>query len=613
MYERNAIVLERYFDNLFGYDEKNNLKDNYLKYSNLVECSEKYKIATDSEDKIMQEYDEMAKEIKNIQKNQETLSQKNVKLNQERDIIFQNIAEESENIEKLFENLNKSLDDNNSKIRQNEQRFVEVIANFTEKSNIRNELGKERKQVESDYSKALSESFEIHKNLNKDKLENANSLIENSSEVEKELYEKIKKNGEKEKVPFDNTAIKSAIKLEVNIQKKEIEILCNINEKTNRLFLEIKNNALKIERHQKQIKDSKAKLEFLNGLKEYVVQFLDNERLAAVNGENEHKKQMKEACKNFEDDLIQINNMYELLLREISSKANKKMYKELYNAQYLKDLEKSADEFEKKISTLNLYGTIIDPNHWRVDGMKKIYTIFRDNVTQVYGRDLSEFEIKEEDNDDEEDDITVKEIPTIDTKINEKKEAKLEDLKVDDAISKDKQKKKNQPKEEEKTNEEEFDEKIDMILGFNKKDSKINSPNNEIFKFEMQNDEIINQEDEKLDLENDGFWDDEDLDEEDAEDIDLEDEDIEENILDEDIDDELEDEEFLDDYDDEIDEKEEVNIIHDTEDNPWKEEISSKDKKENDKKENDKKLKKSNDKNNKTTGRSKGLLSKFIK
>lgn len=610
MYERNAIVLERYFDNLFGYDEKNNLKDNYLKYSNLVECSEKYKVATDSEDKIMQEYDEMAKEIKNIQKNQETLSQKNVKLNQERDMIFQNIAEESENIEKLFENLNKSLDDNNSKIRQNEQRFVEVIANFTEKSNIRNELGKERKQVESNYSKALSESLEIHKNLNKDKLENANNIIENSSDIEKELNEKIKKNGEKEKVPFDNTAIKNAIKLEVNIQKKEIEILCNINEKTNRLFLEIKNNALKIERHQKQIKDSKAKLEFLNGLKEYVVQFLDNERLAAVNGENEHKKQMKEACKNFEDDLIQINNMYELLLREISSKANKKMYKELYNAQYLKDLEKSAYEFEKKISTLNLYGTIIDPNHWRVDGMKKIYTIFRDNVTQVYGRDLSEFEIKEEDNDDEEDDITVKEIPTIDTKINEKKEAKLEDLKVDDAISIDKQKKKNQPKEEEKTNEEEFDEKIDMILGFNKKDSKINSQNNEIFKFEMQNDEIINQEDEKLDLENDGFWDDEDLDDEDAEDIDWEDKDIEENILDEDIDDDkLEDEEFLDDYDEEINEKEEVNIIHDAENNPWKEEeIFSKGKKEN-----GKKNKKSNDKNNKTNGKPKGLLSKFIK
>ena len=58
MYERNAIVLERYFDNLFGYDEKNNLKDNYLKYSNLVECSEKYKVATD---KNIKKYPKLSK------------------------------------------------------------------------------------------------------------------------------------------------------------------------------------------------------------------------------------------------------------------------------------------------------------------------------------------------------------------------------------------------------------------------------------------------------------------------------------------------------------------------------------------------------------------------
>ena len=29
MYERNAIVLERYFAKLFGYDEKSNIKNNY--------------------------------------------------------------------------------------------------------------------------------------------------------------------------------------------------------------------------------------------------------------------------------------------------------------------------------------------------------------------------------------------------------------------------------------------------------------------------------------------------------------------------------------------------------------------------------------------------------
>ena len=43
MYERNAIVLERYFDHLFGYDIKNNLKTNFKEYSELVKSLEEYK------------------------------------------------------------------------------------------------------------------------------------------------------------------------------------------------------------------------------------------------------------------------------------------------------------------------------------------------------------------------------------------------------------------------------------------------------------------------------------------------------------------------------------------------------------------------------------------
>ena len=572
MYERNAIVLERYFNKLFGYDEKNNLKDSYLKYSNLVDCSEKYNEATDSEDKIMQEYDEMANEIKSIQKNQELLSQKSIKLHQERDIIFQNIAEESKNIKKLFEDLDRNIDENNEKMKQNEQKFVNVIANFSEKSDVRNNLGKERKKVESDYSRALNEALEVHKNINKDKLQNAHNLIENSAEAEKELYEKIKKNGENEKVPFDNTVIKNAIKLEVNLQKKEIEILCNIYDKTSRLFLEIKNNSLKIERHKKQIKDAKAKLDFLAALKEYVVQFLDNERLAAVNGENEHKKQIKEACRNFEEDLVQINNMYELLLKEISSKANKKMYRELYNVQYLNDLENEAKKFEKEISKLNLFGTIIDPNHWRIDGMKKIYTVFYNNVTEAYGRDLSEFETKEEAKIDEVKDETVEVKNLIDVKPKEEEKESKQKEKTN-IIAEDKKDKKDnidQTKEVEKTDEDELDEKIDMILGFDKKDSKINSKNTDALKFEMQEKGQTNVND---DLDNDGFWDDEDWDDED-EDEDLEDLDEEEDSKiqksdsEEDIweDEEFEDEEFYDDDDDEEEDEEDDDDFYDDDD-----------------------------------------------
>ena len=45
MYERNAIVLERYFDKLFGYNEKNNLRNSYKNYIELMDQIEKYKEA----------------------------------------------------------------------------------------------------------------------------------------------------------------------------------------------------------------------------------------------------------------------------------------------------------------------------------------------------------------------------------------------------------------------------------------------------------------------------------------------------------------------------------------------------------------------------------------
>ena len=44
MYERSAIVLERYFDNLLNYRRECNLRDNYNNYCELVEKLEKYQI-----------------------------------------------------------------------------------------------------------------------------------------------------------------------------------------------------------------------------------------------------------------------------------------------------------------------------------------------------------------------------------------------------------------------------------------------------------------------------------------------------------------------------------------------------------------------------------------
>ena len=77
MYERNAIVLERYFEKLFGYNEKNNLKNNYDNYIELINKIEKYQEATSEEDQIILEYDRIVNKIKDIQNALEKMSLKN--------------------------------------------------------------------------------------------------------------------------------------------------------------------------------------------------------------------------------------------------------------------------------------------------------------------------------------------------------------------------------------------------------------------------------------------------------------------------------------------------------------------------------------------------------
>ena len=60
--------------------------------------------------------------------------------------------------------------------------------------------------------------------------------------------------------------------------------------------------------------------------------------------------------------------------------------------QYLYDLEEQEKEFENNISRLNVIGTVIYPDYWRLEGMQKIFASFKNSVVDVYGRDLSEYE-----------------------------------------------------------------------------------------------------------------------------------------------------------------------------------------------------------------------------
>ena len=532
MYERNAIVLERFFNQMFGYNMKNNLKTIFQDYCELIKIIEEFKTISDEGETVAQEYDKIANEIRQIQKYQETLEVKNKKNQEERLNIFRNIDENPELMQKKLENINKNIQSINDEINENSKNYVDIIVEFNEKTSVRTTCERNSRRIENNYNQKLNSTLDNFQDIGINYVKKAKQFLEeDTSSIEEELISKIEKNGEKEKIPFDKNVVAKAITLSIDIQKRETDILAGIYDKTNRLFVEIKNNNVKVEKHKKTINDSKCKLDFINSIKEYLVQFLDNERITAVNGETEHAKLMKEACKNLEEDLMQINNLYTLLLKETTKKVTKKSYNELYNVDYLEKLENKSNQYDEELKKLKLPVTVINPNYWRIEGMKKIYDVFYNCVTEVYGKDLSEYFPNEVEKIEFKDEIEEEpyDEPTVEVKHEESK-------------AKHKQK---QNSKDENTTKSEIDRKIDMILGFD------------------ENGELS-------DIDEDD-WDEDDFEDEET-DIDDEEIDLEEDVETEEDDDNWDDEDEDDDFDIFGDEEETDNIEEDEEEDDWDDE-----------------------------------------
>lgn len=573
MYERNAIIIERFFNNMFGFDKKNNIKINFDNYSKLIQALEKYKNITEEEEEIIIDYDIIANKIRDIQKKQEALNKKNLQYQQERNDLFQNIDEDANNIQKKIDNINKNIQNIDEEIKEKAQEFINVVAEFNEKSIIRTNCGKKRRMIEKDYNDILNETLDNYKNIDINLEKRAKQFIElDTTEIESELKTIIQKNGENEKIPFNNEVIEQSILLSIDIQKKETDLLANIYDKTSKLFSEIKNNTIKIEKHKKIILDSKSKLDFIATIKEYMVQFLDNERLASVNIESDYNKLMEESCKNLKNDLRQINNLYSLLIKEISKKATKKTYNDLYNFDYLRNLKNKAEEFENQVKKIKIPVAVINPNYWRVNGMKRIYDVFNKCITENYNRDLKEFvPIEDIDYNNEERDDTKEHETMVSGTINNKDNYKEEEEQEDENFEL-----------EEKTEniKSEIDKKIDIILGLEDDDEIKNKKNNKTSKKNLNEDqsfyeeqEIESEEDwEDIEIDNDDSindeWDEEDIENDD--DIYDEWDDKEEDNNDDDNDDEWNDsDEDNDDFDDEWDDEEYID--NDEDDDEWDE------------------------------------------
>lgn len=398
MYERSAIVLEKYFNKVFGFNESNNLKKLYNSYKTIIEETCKYQEIIEEEEKVIEQFDQIANEIRSIQQEQKKLYKSNIKLEEDRNKLFDDLDEEPALLEKKLEKIGQTILSNNERLEELKNGFINSLKEFNERQKERNKCSKTRRLEEGAHIQLIEEVRKELQEIDVSKIKELKQFVtaETLDDMKKEIAEIMINNGKDEKVKFNEDVVEKSVNARTKIAQKEAESYIAIYDKTRRLLNEIENEDIKLDKYQKTLRDVSVKLEFLKAEKEYIVSFLDNERMTAINGLKAHKVMMTEACEKFELDIEQFGNLYQLVLREIAGKSTKKAYNELYNKEYLKNIEEKEKNFEEAINNIKLKaGTIINSNYWRIDGIKNIYEVFQDEITTKFGKDLSEYQLEE--------------------------------------------------------------------------------------------------------------------------------------------------------------------------------------------------------------------------
>ena len=397
MYERSAIVLEKYFNNICGFDKKINLKTIYKDYKEMVEEIQKYQDIIEEEDKVINEFDEAANDIRRIQQEQKKLYKANIKAEEDRDQLFNSLDEFPESIEKKLKNIEENVSKNNKRLEELREEFINSLTKFSEQQKERNKYSRIRRTEETNHLQIIEKSNKDMNEIDINTLKNLKEFIKSQENDEKEeIIEIMINNGKDERIPFDENVIENATKVRNIIAKKEAECYILIYDRMRKMLSEINNDDIKLDKYNKVLRDVSVKLAFLKAEKMYIVSFLDNERMTAINGLKVHKQLMLDACEKFELDIEQFNNLYELILKEILGKSTKKAYKELYNKEYLKNIEEKEKNFEEETNSIKIKtGTIINSNYWRIEEIKNIYEIFQKEVSEKFEKDLTEFRLEE--------------------------------------------------------------------------------------------------------------------------------------------------------------------------------------------------------------------------
>lgn len=401
MYERSAIVLEKNFNTILGFDKKPNLKTIYKDYKEITEEIQKYQTILGEEDNIINEFDSVANQIRTIQQEQKKISKANTKYEEERNQLFNDLDENPEIIEKKLIKIENNISEGNKRLEELRKDYIKAITDFAQKQQERNIYSKSRRTEERKHLQLIEKTTNDFNAIDKEILKEIKEFLNSEDDdiIKKDISDAMIENGKDERVPFNKEVIENAVNIRNKIEKKEAECYMSVYERTKRLLAEINNDDIKIEKYTKNLRDISLKLTFLKAIKLYIVSFLDNERMAAINGVKIHNKLMSEACENFKADIEQFENLYELILREIAGKSTKKAYRELYNKEYLKNIEDKEKNFEKELNNIKINaGALINSNYWRIEEIKNIYNIFQSEVSEKFGKDLSEFKLEENEN-----------------------------------------------------------------------------------------------------------------------------------------------------------------------------------------------------------------------
>jgi hypothetical protein len=128
---------------------------------------------------------------------------------------------------------------------------------------------------------------------------------------------------------------------------------------------------------------------------------------------------------------VQINNLYDIILKEIAGRSTKKLYKENYNKEYLLELENSSNALNMETNKIKAKSmALMNLNYWRIEGIRRIYEVFDEDITQIYGKDLSEFNPSETFEDDSEEDSASQIIEEIESIVEDEKPQTIKTEKI---------------------------------------------------------------------------------------------------------------------------------------------------------------------------------------